>query len=454
MSAIELPAGWPVLDAGLADHAITPADKDSYRLRRSSYMKVGSPALILLPTDASEVAAALVYASAVRAAVGEVGVSIRSGGHGFAGGSTNAGGLLIDLSALNAIDVVDPAAGLLHAQAGAVWGDVAAALAPHDLALTSGNFGDTGVGGLATAGGVGFLARSSGLTIDRVRAATVVTPDGVVHQVDAEHEPELFWAIRGGLTQAGVVTDFTFEATRVGSANGDATIIQQSMQQVVESLPEFTQAWGEALRNAPRELTSFLRLQSIGDGRIVVGSTNVWANDDAGTAEPVLSALADLAPLAQHEAYLIPYASAVPAPRWPHTGQQRIGMRDAVVYHVDAAVGEALAEALGNQTVAVGELRSLGGAVGDLPVDATAMAHRSAEAMAAGWVHPVSDDKIDAAWQPIQQVASGIYAGYTSDTRPQTAELVWPGATGERLRAISNQVDPNRLLNAGLVLPR
>src|SRR4051794_16200162 len=198
MSTHALPSNWLSLPDDLREVAIT-AESREYGRARSSYMKVGSPNLVLKARTAEDAAAIVRYASAVRSGTeNRVPFSVRSGGHGIAGTSTNDAGVILDLSRLADIRVIDPNAGIVQAQAGAIWGDVALVLEPHDLALTSGNFGDTGVGGLATAGGVGYFARSQGLTIDHIVAAKLHTADGEIRWVDAARDPDLFWAIRGG----------------------------------------------------------------------------------------------------------------------------------------------------------------------------------------------------------------------------------------------------------------
>ena len=156
----------------LRGSAVEPGDK-SYPRFRSTYMRTGSPGLILRPAGAEEVAEALAFAREQ-----DVPLAIRSGGHGISGRSTNDGGIVIDLGKLNRVEVLDPATGLFRVGPGARWGDVAAALHPHGLAMSSGDYGDVGVGGLATAGGIGFLGRRYGLTLDHVTAADLVLADG------------------------------------------------------------------------------------------------------------------------------------------------------------------------------------------------------------------------------------------------------------------------------------
>lgn len=444
-------ATWPGLPAALADIAVTPENAREYFGVRSSYMKVGSPALVLLPRTEEEAAAVVSYAAGVRA-VTDVAFSVRSGGHGIAGTSTNDGGIILDLRRLNRVQVLDEERGLVQVQAGAIWGDVALALAPFGLALTSGNFGDTGVGGLATAGGVGYLARSQGLTIDRLRSVLLLTADGATRWVDEHHDPELFWAVRGGGTHVGVVLDFIFEAERLGSIDGQASVFDQEIQYLIEDLPKFTQQWGEWIRTAPREVESFLMIQAVDGARYVAQARNVWAGDDAEAATPVLEGALQLAQILRQTARLSSYGDVVPTPRSVHTGQQRIVMRDVLVDEVDSALGVALAETLSHPATLLAEVRALGGAVADVPADATAWAGRHQEALVGIWANPAGEAAVDAAFSPLQATATGAYGAYSSDLRPSAAALAWPGSTGEKLRELAIRFDPTGLFARGLSL--
>lgn len=443
---------WPTVPVSLSDRAFTPAD-GGYRSVRSSYMSVGSPALVLMAENDLEVAEAVRHAAAVRRATGQrVPVSFRSGGHGMSGSSTNHGGIIIDISRMNRVEVIDPAAGLVRAQAGATWGDVAAALAPHDLVITSGNFGDTGVGGLGTSGGIGFMVRAHGLTIDHVRGASVITADGTPHRVDADHEPELFWAVRGGGSQVGLTTELWFQAERVGSTTGDASVISQMGQYLTTDLPGFVTRWGEWITDAPREMTSFLMLHAVNDGRYAVQAVNMWAGDDVARARPVIENATKLDRMTNHQAFVASYPSVIPTPRAQHHGQQQIRLRDALVDHADAAVGQAFLEAFAHPTTTMGELRSLGGAMADVPTGETAWAGRHQEALVATWVRPHGRDREDESFAPLRRLATGAYGAYSSDTSAEAADLAWPGGTGRRLREIAESVDPEGLFDQGLHL--
>lgn len=453
-TATATPQGWPALPAALRPRAIVAGDTE-YRMLRSSYMRVGSPHLVLRVETEDEVSAALAYAALVRRDTGErVPFSVRSGGHGIAGTSTNDSGIILDLSLLNEIEILDPETGLFRAQSGARWGDVANRLAPHDRALTTGNFGDTGVGGLATAGGVGYFTRSQGLTLEHISRVRLATADGVIRWVDADHEPDLFWAVRGGATQVGIALDLEFDAPKLNSTVGNASIVYQEVQYLTDDLGAFTAAWGDWIREAPRETESFLMLHNAGQGRTVIQARTVWSGDDEAAAAPVLDGALKLGQVLAQSATVVPYISIVPTPRQPHLGQQRIQMRDVLVDHANAELGAAVAEALADSATAVAELRALGGAMSDVPALATAWAGRHQEVMAGIWTNPVGEPGVDRAFAPLQRLGTGLYGAYSSDTRASAAELAWPGETGVRLREIAARVDPDALFDSGLVLPR
>ncbi|MFF7681067.1 FAD-binding oxidoreductase [Actinacidiphila glaucinigra] len=256
---------------------------------------------MLCPSNAAEMAAALAYARAQ-----DVPLAVRSGGHGISGTSTNDGGVVIHLGSLNGVEVIDRERRLVRVGAGARWGDVAQKLAPFELAISSGDFGDVDVGGLATAGGVGFLSRSYGLTIDHVRSAEVVLADGGIVRADADTHPDLFWALRGAGAGAGmgIVTSFDIEAAGIGK------VIHARFVHEVKNLDTFLQAWGELTENSPRELTPFLVVADHG-GRRIAQTTVVWADEDTGRAIEALEAFLNLAPVLDQQAAVLPYAGVM-----------------------------------------------------------------------------------------------------------------------------------------------
>ena len=146
-------------------------------------------------------------------------MSVRSGGHSPLGHGTNTGGMVIDLAHLDDVEVLDAERRLVRVGGGATWGRVAAALDPHGWALTSGDTADVGVGGLTLGGGIGWMVRRHGLAIDNLVGARVVTADGRLVTASQDEHPDLFWALRGGGGNFGVVVDFDFVAQPVSTVH-------------------------------------------------------------------------------------------------------------------------------------------------------------------------------------------------------------------------------------------
>jgi FAD/FMN-containing dehydrogenase len=223
------------------------AGDDGYEQARKLYngMIDRRPALIARCADVADVIACVNYARAAG-----VKVAVRGGGHNGAGLGSCDGGLVIDLSAMRGTRV-DPAARTVMAQGGCLWGDVDHATHAFGLATPSGILSTTGVGGLTLGGGIGHLARSCGLSIDNLLEADVVLADGsFVHASEDEH-PDLFWAIRGGGGNYGVVMSFLFRLHLIDTIVGGPTLWP------LERAAEVMRWYREFMPNAPEELTGF-----------------------------------------------------------------------------------------------------------------------------------------------------------------------------------------------------
>ena len=429
------------LPASLTTRAVEPGDK-AYAKVRSTYIRSGSPGLVLQPRSAEEVVDALAFARAQ-----DVPLAIRSGGHGISGRSTNHGGVVIDLGQLNEIQLLDPATGRIRLGPGARWGDVAVALQAHGLAMSSGDYGDVGVGGLATAGGVGLLGRKYGLTIDHVVAAEIVLADGRLVRADADHHPDLFWAIRGAGGNFGIVTAFELEAYPLGN------VVHSTM--VLEAGPGLLERWGSVVEASPRELTSFLMLGRQGRDAIAQLMT-VFAGDDIDAATSALTPLLSIGPVLQQQASLVPYAAVVP----PHGGVQLGGgmgepaFRSGIVDHITPEVDHDALVLVTSGAAPFFQLRAVGGAVNDVDPLATAYAHRSQNFVASGV--GASRPQLDEAWDAgLGRHSTGLYLSFNTDPRPERLAEAFPGETLTRLRALKTEYDPDNVFDQNLpIAPR
>jgi FAD/FMN-containing dehydrogenase len=199
------------LGAAFGGDVLLPADA-GYDAARSVWNGAidRHPALIARCTSAADVAQAIGFARARG-----LEVSVRGGGHNYAGFAVCDGGLMIDLSRMNQV-TVDPVARRAVCGGGATWADVDAATQAHGLATVGGFVSHTGIGGLTLGGGIGWLSRKAGLSADNLVAAEVVTADGQVLRASAEENADLFWALRGGGGNFGVVTAFEYRLHEVG----------------------------------------------------------------------------------------------------------------------------------------------------------------------------------------------------------------------------------------------
>jgi FAD/FMN-containing dehydrogenase len=422
------------IPASLAAAAIEPGDFGYARVK-STYMRGGSPGLVLQVKNTTEVVDALAFA---RSHPG-VPLGIRSGGHGISGRSTNNGGIVIDLSKMNIIDVLDQATRRVRIEPGARWMDVAAALAPYGWALSSGDYGGVGVGGLATAGGVGWLSREHGLTIDHLRAVEMVLADGSVVRASDKENADLFWAVRGAGANFGIVTSFEFEVDEVGDVGWAQLVLDAS------DTAGLLEQWGAAVEAAPRDLTSFLIVNPPRQGQPALAYVLALVDsDNPDTIINRLQPIADIAPLYDQSVVITSYASVMANVQGgDHNGQGEPVARSGLIGHITPGFATAAARLIRSGVVYFFQIRSVGGAVSDVDPDATAYAHRAANFAVTAF--GTSHARMNALWDELAGHFDGLYLSFEADLRPERLNDAFPPKTLERLRALKARYDPDNI---------
>jgi FAD/FMN-containing dehydrogenase len=229
---------------------IEPAD-DAYEEARQvrNGMIQKRPRAIVRPGTVDDIVAAVNYARDT-----ELDLAIRGGGHSVPGYGTCDDGIVIDMSTMRNVDV-DPRTRTARVQGGAVWGDLNDAAQEHGLATTGGIISTTGVTGLTLGGGIGYLARAHGLSLDNLLAADVVIADGSIVHASAEENDDLFWALRGGGGNFGVVTSLEFQLHPVGN------IVAGPILYEVDDAAALMRFYRDYIKDAPEEMGTFFGYQ-------------------------------------------------------------------------------------------------------------------------------------------------------------------------------------------------
>lgn len=419
-----------------------PGDVE-YASASRSLLATGRPAYVLRPTSVGDVRAGVGFAAGTG-----LPLSVRGGGHSFAGFGTNDDGVVIDLGRLAKVEIVEKERHVVRIGGGATWGQVAAALAPHGLAISSGDTKSVGVGGLTLTGGIGWKVRKHGLALDNVVAAEVVTADGEVVSASVEDNPELFWAIRGGGGNFGIVTAFDFAAHPTTDVFHGRITFPASEAAVV------LQGWADHLRTAPEELTSIAEVAKAftGGPEAPVEIHVVFDGDDPELAAQAIDPIRRLGTVIDDDVALKPYADALEQGGvTPPPGFQLLTRSAFVDQESVPEVLRTLAEAGASERPPFIAVRSVGGAVSRVPDDATAYAHRRAELMfvtVTAGPKPVVDaarPALEAIWARLAAHTNGAYANFLASATDEDVEAIYPPKTYERLAAVKRQYDPDNL---------
>jgi FAD/FMN-containing dehydrogenase len=411
------------------------------------------PAAIVRPADAAEVAQVVGLARDTG-----LELAVRSGGHSLAGHSVADGGIVLDLSQLTALEV-DRERRSAWAQTGLTAGAYTKAVGADGLVTGFGDTGSVGIGGLTLGGGVGYLVRRHGLTIDNLLAAEVVTADGRVLQVDHERHPDLFWAIRGGGGNFGVATRLRFRLQELPGIVGGMLLLPADAG-VIEG---FVAAAGAA----PEELSAIANIMVAppmpflppeAHGKLVIMAMLAYAGD----AEAGERALAPFRALAEPLADMVqpmPYAGLFQPQEDIEVVEE--SARSMFLDGFDRAAAETVVQHLQASTapMAVAQLRVLGGAMARVPADATAFAHRDRPIMAGvGAVYEHAADRpAHDAWADGFAAAlrggPGVYVNFLSDEGPERVREAYPGPTWDRLVEVKRRYDPHNLFHRNQNIP-
>jgi FAD/FMN-containing dehydrogenase len=410
------------------------------------------PMAIAYAADAEDVRRVVTF-------VRETGVplAVRSGGHSLH--STTDGGLLLDLSGLKSLEF-DVEGRTAWAGSGLTAGEFTNAAAAHGLAVGFGDTGSVGLGGITTGGGVGFLARKHGLTVDALIAADVVTADGSLLRVDEDNHPDLFWALRGGGGNFGVVTRFRFRLQPV-----DRVVAGMLMLPATAATIE---GWMTESAAAPEELSNIANVMNAPPmpfvpeqwhGKLVIMGLLCF-DGPAEEGERVMAPFRALAePIAD-------FVKPMPYPEiyGPEDDSYHpiAASQTLFIDEVDKAVAETIVERLesSDAMMRAAQLRVLGGAVARVPASATAYAHRSARVMVnlAALCATVEEAAARQAWidefaAAIDQGTPGGYVGFVNGVGEAAVRRAYPAETYARLAAVKATYDPTNLFRLNHNVP-
>lgn len=412
------------------------------------------PGAIVRVTDAADVARVISIARDTG-----VQLAVRSGGHSGAGHSTTDGGLVIDLRDMKALDI-DVDGRTAWAEAGLTAAEVTTAVAAHGLAIGFGDTGSVGIGGITLGGGVGFLVRKHGLTIDSLLAADLVTADGELRRVDAETDPDLFWAIRGGGGNFGVVTRFKFRLHELPGVVGGILVLPATAETVAGFIAASEAALDELstianVMNCPP--MPFVAEEH--HGKLVIMGLLVYAGDTAAGEQAMAPFRALATPLAD---LLRPMT--YPEIFFPEDDSYHplAVSRTMLVDRIDIGAAETIMEnlAASDASMRVTQLRVLGGAMARVPVDATAFAHRASRIMVnvAAFYEGPADRSVREKWvtdlvAALRQGDDGAYVNFLVDEGEARVRAAYPGSMWDRLAAIKARYDPTNLFRLNQNIP-
>ncbi len=452
------PSTTPTLDelrAQVRGPVAGPRDADPARPAFNA-MHTSSPDVTVRAAGTSDVVAAVQHARRHNLLV-----AIRGGGHSIAGLSSPADGMLIDLADMRGVHV-DPLTNRAVVQGGAVWADIDRETQAFGLVAPGGVVSDTGVAGLTLGGGYGWVRRAHGLSVDQLVEAQVVTADGSVVTTNENEHPDLFWAIRGGGGNFGVVTSFTFALHPLGPLVGFSATFYPA-----EEYAQVLRGWRDYAETAPDEVSSLVVTftfpadphmpPQLHDRKVaIVGAVHSGPDPEQGLAvtaplRQLGTVLADLSGPAPFTAVQSGFDGLFPRGRlrafWK--SQYLDDMSDATIDTLDALARERPAP------LAMVEVMQMGGAIATVDPEATAFAQRTAPFLAAvdiNWSDPADDTPniawVRNAWDRLRHHGSGeVYLNFSGrdGASPDVGADTALGRNLARLRRVKATYDPDNV---------
>jgi FAD/FMN-containing dehydrogenase len=439
--------GIETLREGVEGRVVAPGDADYDDVRRVFYVKADDrrPAAIVRVANEKDASTVVRFAA-------ETGteLAVRCGGHSGAGLSTSDGGVVLDVRDLRTLEI-DADGRTAWAGSGFTAADYTTATAERDRATGFGDTGSVGIAGITLGGGVGYLSRLHGLTIDSLLAAEIVTADGEIRLVDEEHDPDLFWAIRGGGGNFGVATRFRYALHELGQVYGGMLVLPAT--------PEVVEGFLAAADSAPDELSTIANvmvaplpfLPDEVQGSPIVMALMTYAGDP-GDGERVMAPFRDLAAPLADMLRPMPYPEMYPPedPDYRPDAAAVTGFMDSVGPAEAATILERLAES--DASLRAVQLRALGRAIAHVPNDATAYPHRDRKIMVnvAAFVdepsqRPEREAWVDTVFGELRQGAPAAYVNFLGEDGPARIREAYPGDTYERLARIKAEYDPENV---------
>jgi hypothetical protein len=396
------------------------------------------PALIARCADARDVSEAVAFARD-RALL----LAVRGGGHSWPGKSVCEGGLMIDLSQMNRVSV-DPDRRRAHAQGGALLNGLDTTAREHGLITTAGVVSHTGVGGFTLGGGFGRLNRKFGLAVDNLRSAEIVTEDGQIRRISEEEQPDLFWAIRGGGGNFGVVSDFEFQLYPLA-----LDVLSGNIVWPIEQARDVLDFYGEWCGGLSDDLYVAPAMMTMPEGQGVLIMEVVYAGDPAAGERELAPLLRVGQPIENGVAVQDYMVMQTQEDAILHHGVRSYA-KNGMVGEVTPAFIDALIEAYRPDPRIAMFTHTAGGAVNRVDELATAFPHRNAETMLGFtgiWTDPAEDEEVIAATREWYSHFEPFFGGYYQNIEWEIDESA-PGNYGpafRRLAEIKARHDPMNL---------